>query len=130
MEIITPDLLTKAIENRIDSYSRKKARRDAVFVLDIFGYEDRIIDNVLEPEERKLFYILEKEGMFEREREETILYNGRSWITHYWGLKKNTIIRYSSEPKPKVQETKKTENTNIYDTLSEEIWCRTPKPVI
>ena len=34
--------------------------------MDIFGFNDRIIDNVLEPEDRQLFYILEEEGLLTR----------------------------------------------------------------
>ena len=131
MNIITLNTLSKAIENRIgdNDYSSENAYRDANFVLDLFGYDDRIIDNTLDPEDRQLFYILEEEGMLESEREETILYNGRNWITHYWKFKKASIIRYSFEPKPKVQKTENAEK-NIYDTLSDEMWHRIPKPII
>ncbi|MEA3166400.1 MAG: hypothetical protein QOJ26_1272, partial [Thermoplasmata archaeon] len=59
-----------AISNRI-GIEEEDAVRDANFVMDIFGFDDRVIDNVLEPEDRQLFYILEEEGMLTTEREET-----------------------------------------------------------
>jgi len=96
MNIITLDALSRAIANRV-GLGIEEARRDAGFVLDIFGFDDRVIDNVLDPEDRQLFYILEEEGMLVTEREETTLYDGREWRTHYWQLKKNTILNYAKD---------------------------------
>src|ERR1051325_12200292 len=90
MEIITVEDLSQAIQDRIGLVP-EEAERDAEFVMDIFGFNDRIIDNVLEPEDRQLFYILEEEGLLTTEREETTLYDGREWRTHYWLFKKEAI---------------------------------------
>ena len=59
VNIITLEDLSKAIANRV-GIGIEEARRDAGFVLDIFGFQDRVIDNVLDPEDRQLFYILEE----------------------------------------------------------------------
>ena len=56
MTVITLDDLAKAIANRI-GIDIEQARKDAEFVMDIFGFDDRVIDNVLDPEGRQLFYI-------------------------------------------------------------------------
>ena len=80
-DIVTLEDLQMAIANRI-GIPEEEAHRDANFVMDIFGFDDRVIDNVLEPEDRQLFYILEEEGMLTTEREETTLYDGREWRTH------------------------------------------------
>lgn len=111
-------VLTRAIENRI-GIDGEEARRDAGFVMDIFGYDDRVIDNILQPEDRQLFYILEEEGMIETQREETILYDGREWRTHYWRLKKDVIMRYSKEQKiePQKSEPKKESEKDFYENL-------------
>ncbi len=45
----------------------------------------------------QLFYILEEEGMLATDHEDTILYDGREWRTHYWILKKNTILKYAKK---------------------------------
>jgi hypothetical protein len=129
MNIITLDDLSKAISNRV-GIDINEARRDAGFVMDIFGYDDRVIDNVLDPEDRQLFYILEEEGMLTTEREETTLYDGREWRTHYWVLKKNTIIRYAREEfkrdrtvlSDKRQALKDISDECIYDSLTEDNW--------
>jgi hypothetical protein len=120
--------MSKAIANRV-GVDEGKARRVAGFVMDLFGYDDRIIDNILNPEDRQLFYILEAEGMLTTGREETTLYDGRAWLTHYWQLKKKTILRYAKEgikgDGDKLTIKRKDKNIsvrNIYSTLSEEVW--------
>jgi len=129
MSIITLDALSKAIANRV-GVGIDEARRDAGFVLDIFGYDDRVIDNVLDPEDRQLFYILEEEGMLVTEREETTLYDGREWRTHYWQLKKNTILSYAKDENKSyrttladnIQSAKDISEESVYDNLSEDTW--------
>ncbi len=133
MTIITLDDLSKAIANRV-GIDIEEARRDAGFVMDIFGFDDRVIDNVLDPEDRQLFYILEEEGMLTTEREETTLYDGREWRTHYWRLKKDTIARYSKESNLErsvlIVDKKTPKNfsdEDIYGTIDEDMWTTTRK---
>ncbi len=127
MTIITLNDLSKAIANRV-GIDIDEARRDAGFVMDIFGFDDRVIDNVLDPEDRQLFYILEEEGMLTTEREETTLYDGREWRTHYWKLRKDIIIDYSHEDDPardlliNKKVPKNIANEDIYNTLEEDLW--------
>jgi hypothetical protein len=127
MTIVTLNDLSKAIANRV-GIDIDEARRDAGFVMDIFGFDDRVIDNVLDPEDRQLFYILEEEGMLTTEREETTLYDGREWRTHYWRLKKDTIVKYSkvrgsdhSHLLDKRQ-AKTVSFDDLYNGLDEESW--------
>jgi hypothetical protein len=132
MSIITLDDLSKAIANRV-GIDIEEARRDAGFVMDIFGFDDRVIDNVLDPEDRQLFYILEEEGMLTTEREETTLYDGREWRTHYWRLKKDTITRYSKEKASErsalidKKQIKNVSDDDIYNTMEDEQWVTTRK---
>ena len=127
MNIVTLDDLSKAIANRV-GIPIDEAKRDAGFVMDIFGFDDRVIDNVLDPEDRQLFYILEEEGMLVTEREETTLYDGREWRTHYWKLKKNIIQRYAQEQNGvrnfllEKNQPKNVSEDDIYNTLEEDFW--------
>ncbi len=132
MNIITLNDLSKAIANRV-GIDIEEARRDAGFVLDIFGYDNRVIDNVLDPEDRQLFYILEEEGMLTTEREETTLYDGREWRTHYWVLKKNIILQYAKDENKRVRGGAFTDkrqpvidisDESIYDIEDQELWSR------
>ena len=123
MELITLNILTKAIENKT-GIEKKQAKKEAEKIMDFFGFQDRIVDNILQPKERQLFYELEKAGLLTSEREVLYLHNGRLWRIHYWIIKKDTIIKYS-----KLTRTKKTDtiidNKNIesiYDSLNESMW--------
>lgn len=118
--VITLEDLAIAIAARVD-IDIEAAIKDANFIMDLFGFEDRIIDNILEPEDRQLFYILEEEGMLVTEREETTIYDGRSWRTHYWYLNKDMILRYKEE-KREIEERKKRDTAEVYDELPDELW--------
>ena len=129
MDIITLNDVSKAIANRI-GINIEEARRSAGFVLDIFGFEERVIDNILGHEDRQLFYLLESVGMLSTEREEIILYDGNEWRTFYWVLKKNTILkfaengykRYNSMLSTKRQ-PKDVSDGDIYSALPEDVWA-------
>ena len=128
MSIITLDALSKAIANRV-GIGIDEARRDAGFVMDIFGFQDRVIDNVLDPEDRQLFYILEEEGMLTTEREETTLYDGREWRTHYWVIRKDVILKYAKDENKRVRGVLSDKQTiedisdeAIYDALENDVW--------
>lgn len=120
-EIITVEDLSQAIQERIGLIP-DEADRDAEFVMDIFGYNDRIIDNVLEPEDRQLFYILEEEGLLTTEREETTLYDGREWRTHYWLFRKDRILGAAEQHRAK-QAARRGEDAGIYEDLPEDVWA-------
>jgi len=127
--IVTLSDLSKAIANRV-GIDLEEARRDAGFVLDIFGFDNRVIDNVLDPEDRQLFYILEEEGMLTTEREETTLYDGREWRTHYWVIRKDVILKYSEDAarsnrvalSEKMQLVADISDEAVYDSLDDQIW--------
>ena len=128
MNIITLGDLSKAIANRV-GIDIEEARRDAGFVMDIFGFQDRVIDNVLDPEDRQLFYILEEEGMLTTEREETTLYDGREWRTHYWVIRKDIILKYSQDENKRRRSVLSDKQTiedisdeAIYDALEDNLW--------
>lgn len=128
MNIITLNDLSKAIANRV-GIGIEEARRDAGFVMDVFGFQDRVIDNVLDPEDRQLFYLLEEEGMLTTEREETTLYDGREWRTHYWIMRKDVVLKYANNENSRggnILSDKKTiediSDEAIYDSLGEDLW--------
>jgi len=127
MGIITLDVLSKAIAHRI-GIDIGEARRNASFVLDIFGFSDRVIDNILNNEDRQLFYLLEEEGMLTTDQEDTILYDGREWRTHYWVLKKKTIIKFARDKNSSMKSVISDKHIwdisdrSIYDSLTDDSW--------
>ncbi|MBO4798511.1 MAG: hypothetical protein J5494_07070 [Candidatus Methanomethylophilaceae archaeon] len=91
-------------------------------VLNFFGYSDRIIDNVLESQDRGAFYQLEDVKILTTEREETTLYDGREWRIHYWLFKRDTIDELMSSPA--VSDRTRARDENVYSQLEDDVWLR------
>jgi hypothetical protein len=127
MTLVTIDVLTKAIQRKMN-VTGDEARRYAMTVMDLFGYDDRIIDNILDHHERKLFYRLQTEGLINAQRDEVILCNGKSWRIHYWMLQKHAIL-----PSEQLSQGRSTSAKNkgapsykphtIYSSLPEKAWA-------
>jgi len=129
MGTLTVEDLTHAIKNSIDRAGMKEeeARAMAQHVLNFFGYSERIIDNVLEPEDRDAFYMLEDSGILTTEREETTLYDGREWRIHYWMFRKERIQELVQAARERASRAKE---SSIYEEVPEDIWTtRTEKGV-
>ena len=125
MSVVTVDELTLAIKNSIDSsrgMEEEQAYMLAHHVLNFFGYSDRIIDNILEPEDRDAFYMLEDAGILTTEREETTLYDGREWRIHYWLFRRERIDQLINQG-PRRTEAR-VEAEFDYDELPDDIWQR------
>lgn len=124
--IITVEELTQAIKNGIREASREmeeeQAYQLALHVLNFFGYSDRIIDNILEPEDRDAFYMLEDAGILTTEREDTTLYDGREWRIHYWLFRKKRIEDLIGGNMKREAEAEAEDS--FYEALPDEIWKR------
>jgi hypothetical protein len=123
---ITVEELTLAIKNSIDKnmeMEEEQAYMLARHVLNFFGYADRIIDNILEPEDRDAFYMLEDAGLLTTEREETTLYDGREWRIHYWLFRKDRIKEMTNSGPAKVSVEAENES-HVYNELPDDIWRR------
>lgn len=121
---LTVEHLTKAIKNSIDKAGmpEEEARAMAQHVMNFFGYSERIIDNVLEPEDRDAFYMLEDAGILMTEREETTLYDGREWRIHYWMFRKERIHELISGRKGIDMGLGGADNVD--DEIPDDIWNR------
>ena len=123
MEVLTTETLAAAI-NYSPEYSHMgddESNYLAEHILNFFGYSDRIIDNVLHPEDRDTFYMLEDAGFMETEREETTLYDCREWRIHYW-LLKVAVIQKRRDAGPKFADDDL--EPSVYDEVPEDIWSR------
>lgn len=122
--ILTLENLTRAIQKSVGSETIDKleAKRMAEHMLNFFGYSDRIIDNILEPEDRDVFYMMEDSGLLTTEREETTLYDGREWRINYWLFKRDKIQELIKNDDEKNK--KKSADTSVYDELPEDVWTR------
>ncbi|MGC8992585.1 MAG: DUF6015 family protein [Thermoplasmata archaeon] len=123
-DIVTLKVLATAIRNGIRSTPKvgeEEAIQLANHVLNFFGFDDRIIDNYLEPDDRGLFYMMEEIGILIPEREEITLYDGREWRIHYWNMNINKIYELQKEV---VLEEHQDESYDIYKEIPDEIWNR------
>ena len=120
--VLTVAQLSTAIMKSIDrqDIQPEAANQLATHVMNFFGYNDTIIDNILEPEDRDAFYMLEDLGLLMTEREETTLYDGREWRIHYWLFRKNKIDDLVRDPDG--FDADEDELSSIYDDIPEDIW--------
>ena len=120
--VLTLENLTIAIRNGIDKSGmpEEQAKEMAQHILNFFGYSERMIDNVLEPEDRDAFYMLEDTGILTTEREETTLYDGREWRIHYWLFRKERIIDLICGNND-IQEDSDSD-ISIYEELEDGVW--------
>ena len=121
---LTVEDLTEAIKNSVENKGmlEDQAYALAQHVLNFFGYSDRIIDNILEPEDRDAFYMLEDSGILTTEREETTLYDGREWRIHYWLFRRERIEELMASISGQKKEAEVSES--VYDELPDDIWKR------
>jgi hypothetical protein len=121
---LTVEDLTQAIRTSIDSSGmpEEQARMMAQHVMNFFGYSERIIDNILEPEDRDAFYMLEDTGILTTEREETTLYDGREWRIHYWLFRKERIFELISGNGR--GNGLAAGDDSVYDEVPEDVWQR------
>lgn len=112
---MTLDRLTRAVERRLHADPRE-AKSLAYRVLNYFGYSDTIIDNLVDQEDRKLFYQLHDAGLLQSSWETILLLSGKSWRIFYWRLSLEEIARVSAEGSPEDGEEP------VYDNLPADAW--------
>jgi hypothetical protein len=110
--------LDRAIKNKLEVTSDVAA--DITFrVLNYFGFEDEIIDNALDQDDRRMFYFLQDVQILSTHWEEAILPSGRTWRVFYWALNTERIMKYAA---PKQDE--ESIEVGLYDSLPEDVWSR------
>lgn len=127
MPLVTMVVLTKAIQRKLN-VPEEEARRYAGIVLDLFGYDDCIIDNILDHHDRRLFYRLQAEGLLTTQRDEVTLNDGKSWRIHYWMLQKRVIFQAEPMKQGRVANMKNKgapsyKSYTIYSSLPDKAWA-------
>jgi hypothetical protein len=114
--------LTKLLGKR--GMGEEEIRKLAIYLLNFFGYSDYIIDNILNTEDRDVFYMLEEEGLLTTEREEIYILKGKVWRIHYWMLRKRRILELSRAEEVKKKEKKTPDEYSVYDDMPDDLWSR------
>jgi hypothetical protein len=130
MPLISLHTLTKTLQKRLN-ISEQEARSYAEIVMDIFGYDDCILDNILDHADRRLFYRLEAEGILSTRRDEAILSDGTNWRIRYWVFQKTILSPTESKKKVKLARMKNKQpakslppydSNTVYSSLPETAW--------
>ncbi len=122
---ITLKEMKKAIETVLedDDIEPYSAEDMAEKVMNLFGYDKAITDNLLSSEERDIFYKLEDLDILYTEEESTNLPSGKKWRIHYWVLNERKIRKILDREKEDEEEEK--EEESIYNGISDKVWERT-----
>lgn len=94
----------------------------AQFIMDFFGYEERILDNELTPKDRDVFYTLEGLGLLKTEMEEATIQKGKIWRIHYWILNKEKISKILKKGSKIDNNQDLLKENSIYDNISDRMW--------
>jgi len=90
LSVISIDELKRAIMG--EGMDEKEARGIAEHIMNFFGFEDRIIDNYFDNEDRSILYFLQDKGLVSSRSEEVYLSNGKkTWRIFYWILNTKKI---------------------------------------
>ncbi len=113
------EMLMRAISKKV-GVDDAMAGLISLRVLNYFGFEDSIIDNALDQDDRRLFYFLQDVAILKTDWEEAILPSGRTWRIFYWSLNSENITSIAMDvPIVKAQQ-------GLYETLPADIWSREP----
>ncbi len=82
---ITLEKFAKAIYLK-NITNKEESKEMAKMVMDFFGFENQVIDNILNQEERDVFYYLQDMNLLKSGSESCTLLTGKFWTTNYWNL--------------------------------------------
>jgi len=100
--------------------SPEEINRLAEKIMDLFGFEDQVVDNRLTPEDRDLFYMLEEAGLVTTIEDDVQVQKGKTWRIYYWVLKKDQILRLAHGSG--VKDSGVLPEADIYKTISDDVW--------
>jgi hypothetical protein len=115
--------LTLAIHRAI-KMGMDESEDTARYVLDVFGYETRTIDNRLCPAGRDVFYMLEDEGLLKTGREEAEKPDGVMWRINYWRLNLIKIYKLTHPSAPSKKPVPVDPVKKLYKTIPNDAWVR------
>jgi hypothetical protein len=122
MTVITVQDVERALMNTLGKKGMEKeeVKKLAEYVMNFFGFEDTISDNLLKAKDRDVFYTLQDVGILTTFQDQITIKKGKIWRIHYWVLKKRDILRLANL----TDEVKPEEEYAIYDDISNDIWNR------
>ncbi|EDY35451.1 hypothetical protein ABOONEI_734 [Aciduliprofundum boonei T469] len=119
MDIVTYNILYTVLKKLLGhKLEDKDIKNLAEYVINFFGYQDRIIDNMLTPADRDVFYYLEELEVVKPLEEEITISKGKLWRIHYWIYRKDKIEEILNQH---MEEKKEESPEDFYKKLFEEM---------
>lgn len=125
--VITYDILRKALGKILKrrGMDEEEINGLAMYLLSFFGFSDAIIDNILDTDDRDVFYMLEEEGILTTSREESYTVRGKIWRIHYWIMRKREILELAKDaPAGESEKAKERGEFEVYDEVDPRVWAR------
>ena len=122
MVTITVDDVERALMNTLGKKGmpEDEIKKLANYVMNFFGFDDTVSDNLLKAKDRDVFYTLQDVGILTTFQDQITIKKGKIWRIHYWVLKKNDIIKLAN-----MEEKEDTGGEYaIYDEISNDVWNR------
>lgn len=122
MVTITVDDVIKALTNTLGKkgMSPEEINKLANYVMNFFGFDDTVSDNLLKAKDRDVFYTLQDVGILTTFQDQITIKKGKIWRIHYWVLKKSEILRLANLQ----EKTDSADDYAIYDEISNDVWNR------
>jgi hypothetical protein len=126
--LITNDVFAKAIKNSFASAGIEMDYNDALQIakhlLNFFGYDDAIIENYFEDDDRQILYQLEDFGLVRFETSEYSvlkeIFSSDKWKTIRVALNYSKILEMANKGQIAIEE----DAEKIYEKLPVEVWIR------
>jgi hypothetical protein len=124
--VITYDDMRRALGKLLKKRGMGEEEVDhlAMYLLSFFGFSDAIIDNILDTDDRDVFYMVEEEGILTTSNEESYTIKGKIWRIHYWILKKREILDLAREASADASKEKERGEFAVYDEVDPRVWAR------
>ncbi len=121
MSRITLKVFKKVVRKvlRDSEIEPEEADKIAEKVMNMFGYDDIITDNIINTKERNYFYLLEDHNILTSEEETVTLPSGRHWRIHYWRIKEQKIREILEKEKEEEDP-----EAGIYEQVYDDVWAQ------
>jgi hypothetical protein len=122
MATITIEDVESALMNTLGKkgMSEVEVKKLAIYVMNFFGFDDTVSDNLLKAKDRDVFYTLQDVGILSTFQDQITIKKGKIWRIHYWVLKKTEILKLANLK----EKTDSGDEFGIYDEISNDVWTR------
>lgn len=122
MVTITIEDVESALMNTLGKkgMSEAEVKKLAIYVMNFFGFDDTVSDNLLKAKDRDVFYTLQDVGILSTFQDQITIKKGKIWRIHYWVLKKSEILKLANL----VEKKESRDEFGIYDEMSNDVWTR------